>query len=357
MKKTIISFSALFFALLLLSGWGGKGHYIISTNSAFSYNTHMAQFQNWVSYLADHASDADYRKSQDPSEGPKHYIDIDNYPEFLSNGYISQDYDSLIQLHGSDFVSDQGSLPWATLQTYDSLIACFKRRDWSRAQFFAADLGHYVADGHMPLHLTRNYNGQFSGNYGIHGRYESDMIARYENEIHYSGKSINPISNISDYIFHYIYENYLYVDSILLADDTASLFAGNHSSDAYYSHLWNRTKSTTLKMFADASHAFAEILYSAWYEAGTPGFSASILTRPVNSFELYPVPATKIVHLKCQNYSAYQKTIHVYDLLGNVVLRADCNQSGKCKLDVSELKRGVYFVVLDQQIKKLVLAD
>jgi hypothetical protein len=41
----------------------------------------------------------------------------------------------------------------------------------------AADIGHYVADMHQPLHLTRNYNGQLTGNYGIHARYEGQMIA------------------------------------------------------------------------------------------------------------------------------------------------------------------------------------
>ena len=38
----------------------------------------MQEFQTWVTFLRDHAADADSRKGGDPTEGPKHYIDIDN---------------------------------------------------------------------------------------------------------------------------------------------------------------------------------------------------------------------------------------------------------------------------------------
>ena len=78
------------------------------------------------------------------------------------------------------FVIDQGVLPWATQITYDSLVNCFTRFDWAKAVLFASDLGHYVGDAHNPLHITRNYNGQYSGNYGVHSRYESGMINAFQ---------------------------------------------------------------------------------------------------------------------------------------------------------------------------------
>jgi hypothetical protein len=34
-------------------------------------------------------------------------------------------------------------------------------------------MGHYVADACVPLHTTRNYNGQLTGQRGIHGLWES----------------------------------------------------------------------------------------------------------------------------------------------------------------------------------------
>ena len=55
----------------MLISWGGAGHYKISYASGLSFNSQMVQFNPWVSVLADHASDADDRKSWDPNEGPK----------------------------------------------------------------------------------------------------------------------------------------------------------------------------------------------------------------------------------------------------------------------------------------------
>ena len=40
-------------------------------------------------------------------------------------------------------------------------------------------VGHYIADLHNPLHTIINYNGQFTGNDGVH-------------------KKINPVGNIED---------------------------------------------------------------------------------------------------------------------------------------------------------------
>jgi len=53
----------------------------------------MATFRVWTEYLNTHDSDADYRKSEDKTEGMRHYFDIDNYAEFAPTGHlVSTDY-------------------------------------------------------------------------------------------------------------------------------------------------------------------------------------------------------------------------------------------------------------------------
>jgi len=56
-----------------------------------------------------------------------------------------------------------GTLPWVTDSTYHVLVRQFKSKEWSKAVLTAADLGHYVGDGHIPLHLTTNYDGKEQG--------------------------------------------------------------------------------------------------------------------------------------------------------------------------------------------------
>jgi hypothetical protein len=280
-KKILVLMPVLLVTALLLISWGGTGHYHIGSNAALSFNQEMQQFNDWMGYIADHSSDADYRRSNDPNEGERHYIDIDNYPEFLTDGAILQSLDALIAYHDRNFVYDNGVLPWATLNSYDSLVSCMRRADWEKAKYFAADLSHYVADGHMPLHLTRNYDGQYSGNRGIHSRFESAMINEHINEITFSGKQIAPISNVSDYVFNYIYANYADLRLILEADDYAKTISTDYNSSAYKDALWSKSETLAADLLNNAAHALAELMYNAWIEASSTSINSAEKELPV----------------------------------------------------------------------------
>lgn len=269
-------------------GWGNIGHSIINYNTILTALPEMNFFEYWADSLAAHGSDADYRKSIDPDEGPKHYIDIDNYPEFISTGTIPQNLDSLVAIHGIQFVIDQGILPWAILHSTDSLQAAFEVNDMNKAMLLAADLGHYIADSHMPLHITRNYNGQYTGQYGVHSRYETGLINTFQDQIVYGGDSLQYIENLPSYIFNMIYDNYLYVDSVLAADAAAKAYAGNTNSTAYYNKFWELSKNFTIGLFKRASYRLTCVIYTAWINAeGTvpvelTSFTASLSNNKVN---------------------------------------------------------------------------
>lgn len=322
MSHRLLKYSALLFAAFLFINWGSRGHSKISTESSRSYNNEMAPFLSWVSYLADHASDADYRKSDDPDEAVRHYIDIDYYPEFRANGRISQAWDSIVTQHGIWIVTNTGILPWATISTYNSLKIAMAEHDWSNAMLMAADLGHYVADGFMPMHLTENYNGQMSGNSGIHSRFESTMINANINEIIYEGDSIEAVSDISGYIFNYIYKNYPYTDSILAADNYAKSVNSSTSSQEYKRALWLKSKDFTIKLFAGASHALAELIYSAWVEAGKPAMSIGIfpgVQQQQCMATAGPNPFSGKLEINYQLNRPGQLSTSLYDLNGQVI--------------------------------------
>jgi hypothetical protein len=372
-KKTLKLKKYFFSSILLLSlsvilmSWGATGHSKISASSSLSYNSQMQDFLTWVTFLTEHASDADYRKDSDPTEGPKHYIDIDNYALFNSTGRIPQTYDSVTTLYGTTFVIDNGILPWATERTFDSLRNCMQRHDFAKAQIFAADLGHYVADGHMPLHITKNYNGQLTGNTGIHSRYESTMINAHVGEIIYNGEDATEITNINEYIFSYIYGNYPYCDSVLAADNYAKSISSNYSSAAYKDALWAKSKSFTVPLFDRASHAFAALLYNAWLQAGSPSIINTAISDPVmiSNAKLeqnFPNPIVSSTHI---SYSLKENTnvlLQVRDMSGQLVttLVKDSLPAGDhtCDWTPSNLAAGTYYLVLNSgkfiQVKKMV---
>ncbi len=362
MGKKIFRVFTLLFAMILLSSWGNQGHTMISFRINLSFNEEMSLFNDWIFYLSEHASDADNRKRNDPEEGPRHYIDIDNYPGFQESGVIPHSLEDCISAYGAGFVEDNGTLPWATLAMYDSVVSYMRREDWTGAKKYAADLGHYVADGHMPMHLTRNYDGQFTGNEGIHARYEIDMIARYHDKVVYEGTPAAIVNDPAAYIFSYIYENYPYMDSILIADDYATEMGNGNSSEQYYMALWERTEHLTRQMFSKASHAFAELLYSAWVEAGRPG--EEITSRPeaiqektVSELLIFPNPV--ITHARISYYNEKNGRIKgtIFDTSGRAAMQLSGLGTAAghhtVYLDPSELSGGNYYLVLQSGNKQL----
>ncbi len=365
--KSSLLLAAIIVCSTLFIGWGNIGHRIINSKTILSVTPSMSFWGSWSDSLAAHGSDADNRKSIDPNEAPKHYIDIDNYPEFNSNGYITQNFDSLVMQHGNTFVMDQGILPWAILATFDSLQTAFQNNHFHKAMLFAADLGHYVGDMHMPLHITRNYNGQYTGQSGVHSRFESNMINTYSSQIVYSGDSLIYIDNVSDFVFDLLYNNYSYVDSVLKSDSLAKAFAGNTTSSAYYSKMWELSKGFTTELFKDASHKLTCLIYTAWLNAGSPVTVEEEITfqPPVvfNLYQNYPNPFNPSTKISWQSSVSSHQTLKVYDVLGNEVATIidEYRNAGSYEINFNagSLSSGIYFYKLTVgsfvETKKMIL--
>jgi hypothetical protein len=331
-------------------GWGGAGHKIINRKSVYSFPSVMNAFYYWSDSLSRHGSDADTRKSSDPNESPRHFIDIDSYPEFLANGRIAQSLDSLIAIHGNAFVISNGIVPFSVIATTDSVRKYFVLHDWQKAMLKAADLGHYVADAHNPLHITENYDGQLTNQNGIHSRYETTMINADSSQIIYTGDSALFVPNINSFVFGFLYSNYQYVDSVLFADSVAHSIAGNYGS-VYLQELWNRSRNFTTLLFKSASNYLARLIYTAWVNAGSPLPTYIEHNGTVaNTFELYqnyPNPFNPTTNIKFNLPKSSVVNLSIYDVSGKLVGVILNEQKASGTYDItfnaSYLSSGTYF--------------
>ena len=327
----------------------------------------MKDFQSWVSYLKAHASDADNRKSGDKTESPKHYIDIDSYNDFTTKGRIPQTLDSVNAIYGSAFVIDNGTLPWATIASFDSLRECLKRRNFDKAKIFAADLGHYVADGHMPLHITQNYDGQLTNQKGLHSRYESTMINNKISQIVYSGTDATQITNVNQYIFDYLYFNNKYCDSLLMADTYALSVSGGSYNTTYTNALWTKTSGYTIPLFQRASHALASLIYTAWLQAGSPSLITTDIENPETASKSTleqnsPNPFNTTSQIRYTLKEKSQVVMQVQDAEGKVVATLVKGMLPKgeysCEWTPEHTPAGIYYLVMKTgnsvQTKKMV---
>lgn len=270
MKKSFLLLF-VFLPTIFNFGWGDNGHKLITKQALLILQNEINFSDNLKSAIIQHSIDPDYRKKDDPSEPTKHFIDIDYYKEFLSGNMIIS-IDSLKKIYGDSTVTAQGILPWATVSTYSNLVEAFKENNKDKILLYTSDLAHYVADGHQPLHSTMNYNGQLSSQKGVHFRYEIEMVDRHLNDIEKNLKIISPVyvTDITDFVFNYIYESNFEVDILLSADKHASKISNGKYDDDYYRILWFRTKNLTIDKFEQAAFSLASLIYSAWIEANKP---------------------------------------------------------------------------------------
>lgn len=278
-NKSVTIALTIFFVLLGVActfAWGNKAHKLVNEKAIEILPDEMSIMKSWKGYIVEHASDADIRRDNgtDTTEEPKHFIDLDFYAEFL-NGKMIKDKNKLISLYGEETVVKMGLLPWAILDTYNNLKKSFVEKNRDKILIFISDLGHYVADAHQPFHTILNYDGQLTDQRGIHGRYESEMVNRYIDQIANSLtiQNVRYISEPLNYIFDFLTASNSLTPVILTADKLAFEQTDSHGSDDYYRLMLFRTKSITIDQLSKAAGVLTSFIYSAWFDAGKPDLS------------------------------------------------------------------------------------
>ncbi len=264
-RITRIGYS-FFLVLILLGsapavGWWTQGHSFISEGSI----AHLPQPLR--GFFEENIDTISALAVQEPSGS--HYINMDVYPDFFA-GTFPRDLDDLTDIYGEPFVNRYGKGPWTFADLVETLAtemaAATDEQDWLNLLPLAVTQAHYIQDLHNPLHLTLNFNGQLTGNNGIHARYEGQMIVRNLSEFTLVQTDAVYLPSVIDFVFDGIDSRYPLVADILAADDLHS----GLPTEEYYAEMWNDTGAFTQVLFQQASEAVANSWYTAWINAGSP---------------------------------------------------------------------------------------
>ena len=161
----------------------------------------------------------------------------------------------MIDLHDESFVNANGTAPWTYIDYVDDLSSLMASAtspaDWLALIPTAGAQAHYIEDLHNPLHLTTNYNGQETGNYGIHSRYEGGLVWRHFDDLSITPGSAVYQATILEDTFDEMESHYWYVNDILAAD---TAYAGEPEGydETYYDGLWSETGTLTQILFQAA---------------------------------------------------------------------------------------------------------
>jgi len=275
MRRPLLILISIFTCFSAVFGWGRTVHYYVNYEAVKAVPEEMADFRQYAAWIASHASDPDKWKSYLDDERFRHYMDLDRYGEYPFKD-VPRGLDTLIKKYGRKIVRENGILPWTIKNKYNRLIALMKAGEWKKALHVAAALGHYVGDAHQPFHSTDNFNGQNTDNVGIHFRYESNMVMKYEKEI--KRDSNQPLSakaagsapkQPEEIAFNYLIESYKYVENIIAADSKNKKYQES-DENKYYEMLWKDTGLFTVGLINKAADNLAYSYYFAWAEAGKP---------------------------------------------------------------------------------------
>jgi hypothetical protein len=256
--------------------WGFEAHKFIVSRAIDILPEPIRPFFNANrDFIVERAIDPDlWRIAGFTEEPPNHFVDLDAYGAYPFKD-LPREYDEALKKHGPDKLKENGLLPWRTHEIAGRLIRGFealhKNGQYARSdiRFFSAIIGHYVADAHVPLHSVLNYNGQLTGQTGLHNRWEDDLYIRYQKQLVLNPGPLRRIQSERDFVFETLLDSSQLVPA-LLAADKAAIGDREMYDDQYFEALFARTRPALEQRLSDAIAAVASIISSAWEQAGKP---------------------------------------------------------------------------------------
>ena len=207
-------------------------------------------------------------KSGDPAEGPRHFLDIDIYGPYPFVE-LPHDYDEAVAKFGVEAVTKRGLATWRIAEYTQLLSAAMKSGDAEKIVQTAGALAHYIEDLHMPLHVIKNYNGQFTNQHGVHQRFEDDMVDAYAEQIPLTPKMALELEDPLETAFDIVLDSYVYADNLLHADRMAKLDEDTYGA-SYLEKFFQFSGWIAVQRMSDAASATASYWYTAWLRAGKP---------------------------------------------------------------------------------------
>ncbi|UYZ62463.1 zinc dependent phospholipase C family protein [Hymenobacter weizhouensis] len=268
--------------------WGFFGHRLINRLAVYTLPPGLVGFYKaHIDYLTDNATRPDSRRTVVPGEAPRHFLDVDVYGNSALHK-LPRSYTDAVALLGEDSLLRHGIVPWQVARMKGQLTAAFQAHDADQVLRLSADLGHYIADACVPLHTTHNYNGQLTGQRGIHGLWESRLPELLSNGYDFFTGPAPYLDRPADAIWQAVGRSHAAVDSVLgLEWEVSQQFAEDRKYG--FEQRGTQTVRTYSRDFARAYHQrlsgqverqmrlsvrlVGAFWYTAWVDAGQPDLS------------------------------------------------------------------------------------
>jgi hypothetical protein len=269
--------------------WGFFAHQRINRLAVFTLPPKMLGFyKKNIAYVTEAAVNPDKRRYAIEGEAQRHYIDLDHYGDSALNR-LPRYWESAVDRFTEDTLQAYGILPWHIYRTYYQLKDAFLLRDPEKILRISADIGHYIADAHVPLHTTQNYDGQLSGQTGIHAFWESRLPELFAGGYNFFVGKASYLDNPQLAAWKAVASAHHALDSVLGNEKALSLRAkGKYSFET----KGRQTQRVYSREYAEAYHDLlagmverqmrrairltGDFWFTAWVDAGQPDLNSLI---------------------------------------------------------------------------------
>jgi len=280
--------------LITCSSWGFFAHRRINRIAVFTLPKAMAGFYEAnIDFITEHAVDPDKKRYVDSLEAPRHFLDADHYGKrpFMK---LPVKWKAAVKKYSEDTIKKYGTVPWEIQYQYYRLVDAFKRHDTTDILKTSANLGHYVADAHVPLHLTMNFDGQLTHQTGIHALWESRLPELFSDRYNYNVGKAKYIENPLNEAFKICRSSFKCVDSVLRFErligksfsktQKYQVIRRNNKNAQDYSETYAKAYHTVLngmveRRMRSSILEIGSFWYSAWVDAGQPDLNKLIARR------------------------------------------------------------------------------
>jgi hypothetical protein len=221
-------------------------------------------------------NDPDLWRTAGWDENPNHFVDfgVKEYGAYPFSE-LPRDYAAALEKFGRATLKKNGLLPWREAEMFGELRRAFQELGQNRQYaaidviLFTATASHYMQDAHVPFHATYNYDGQFTGQHGVHARFETELFDRFESRMTIRPAPPVALKGPRDAAFDALLSGYPLVQTVLDADKAA--IQGKDVYDApYFEQFFTRVKPLIEQRLSEAISATASLIVGAWEEAGRP---------------------------------------------------------------------------------------
>lgn len=270
------------------STWGFYGHKRINRMAVFTLPPELFSFyKKHIEFLTDHAVDPDKRRYAVKGEAERHFIDIDHYVKPGDNPFevMPRKWDDAVAKFTEDTLLAYGIVPWHLDIMVYRLTKAFKDKNLDRILKLSSELGHYVADAHVPLHTTENYNGQMTNQKGIHGFWESRIPELSAEEYDYLIGTAIYLNYPLDEAWRIVEESHRAVDSVLSFEKQLTIEIGEDKkysieqrgqvmmkvySEEFAMEYEKRLNNMQERRMRASIYMVGCFWYTAWVNAGQP---------------------------------------------------------------------------------------